>query len=62
MENVTENHFRFSLLDTSGRLVSEASFTGKTFLFNKGSLPAGIYFFRIHTSEKVIATGKVVLQ
>ena len=54
--------FTFHLFDSLGKEWSRAVFEGPVFRFYRQGLPAGIYFFRIGTSEGVVAAGKVVLK
>lgn len=51
----------FYLADGAGRLVRSTPFTGNRLVFDRGSLPAGMYFFRIETSNGILlGSGKVV--
>ena len=53
---------RFELSNSLGQQVSNESFTGKQFRFERKNLPAGIYLFQLTTNNTKIASGKIVLR
>ena len=56
-----EKHF--SIYNSTGQLVREATFRGNEFLFEKDNLLSGIYYFNIKNQERLLlATGKIVLR
>jgi len=59
--DATSNN-RFVLSDSQGKTVLSAAFSGKTYRFEKGALPAGVYFFKVTTGNGGSFTGKVVLK
>ncbi|MBV6441277.1 MAG: hypothetical protein EPGJADBJ_02959 [Saprospiraceae bacterium] len=53
---------RFQLTDNHGKTVMVTDFSGKTFRFEKGQLPPGVYFFRITSGSGGNFSGKVILK
>ncbi len=62
LENRPLSIARFELFDMLGKRVSEQNFEGKTFQFNRQSLPSGIYLFKISSANQTIGTGKIMIQ
>lgn len=55
--------FDFSLFDVTGRMLkSISSIETKQFELNRGTLPAGVYFYKLSTYEKKVANGKLVVE
>jgi uncharacterized repeat protein (TIGR01451 family) len=52
---------RFELADAQGRVLRTAEFSGQQFTFERGTLPAGLYFFKIHTQRDGVTAGKIML-
>jgi uncharacterized repeat protein (TIGR01451 family) len=52
----------FELFDMLGKRLVTQNFSGKTFEFNRQSIPSGVYLFKISTDNKIIGTGKLVIQ
>ncbi|MBK8706374.1 MAG: DUF11 domain-containing protein [Saprospiraceae bacterium] len=52
---------QFRLLDAGGRLVRSDRFDGQEFVFDRGVLPGGVYFFQLIDSRGRIFTGKLVI-
>ncbi len=56
------NH-QFQLYNALGKLANTQNFAGSKFIFEKGSLPKGVYFFNIKNDQnQLISTGKMILQ
>lgn len=53
---------RFVLTDGLGKTVVSDHFTEKTYRFNRGNLPAGVYFFQVLAEHGVLYSGKIVLR
>mgnify|MGYP001619212316 CR=1 FL=1 len=62
LENVAGSGFRFRLFDVTGSPMREEFFSQNRFRFQRDGLHSGVYFFRIETAEKIVASGKVVLR
>ena len=62
LKNVEGNDFVFHLMDVKGNLVTASNFRGKSFQFERGNLPSGVYFFSILHKGQSFATGKIVLR
>lgn len=52
----------FELHDLAGKRLREQQFDGKTFVFDRGTLPAGMYIFRLISNNATIGTGKLIVQ
>ncbi len=58
-----QSEFTLSIFDYSGKKLSEESTRSGEFLINGKNLPAGIYFYRLKSSDgKVNYTGKFEIQ
>lgn len=55
------NNASFEMYDINGKLMSSQNVTGTRIRVNRNDIPAGIYFIKISTDEKV-QTGKVVFE
>ncbi len=53
---------RFELFDGTGLRMQEAGFSGRQYRFERGKLPAGIYYFRISLPDRIYAAGKLMLR
>jgi N-acetylneuraminic acid mutarotase len=49
----------FNLFDISGKEIYRETFSGKAFSMPRNGLPNGIYFYRLGTEGKTIASGKL---
>ncbi len=55
--------FDFSLFDVTGRLLNTIpSIETKQFELKRDALPAGVYFYKLSTSGKKVANGKLVVE
>ncbi|HMQ46563.1 MAG TPA: hypothetical protein PKA00_03170 [Saprospiraceae bacterium] len=52
---------RFDLFDGAGRRLRSINFSGQSFIFERGSLNGGLYFFSITDARGQVSTGKIVL-
>ena len=52
---------RFELTDAMGRVVRTEHFDGQEFVFQRGELLCGLYYFRIYDAQGKGAAGKIVL-
>ncbi len=52
----------FELFDVVGKRLVTENFSGKTFEFQRKSLPSGVYIFKISSDNKTLGTGKLVIQ
>lgn len=60
---LTENDtYQFSLLDATGKLLHRHRFSGNRYRFERGRLPAGLYFFRMENAQGRAAAGKLILK
>lgn len=50
----------FEVYDVAGRLVRSERFFDTTFVFNRGNLSAGMYFYKISSRSQLISTGKII--
>ncbi len=50
----------FEIFDVAGKLVRSERFYESTFTFNRGHLPAGLYFYQISSKNQLISTGKII--
>lgn len=50
----------FRLFDAVGRLIKTEKFEGKQFIFERGDLPAGLFFFTIENGNRR-GTGKIIV-
>ena len=53
---------QFVLSDGTGKRLRTSSFSEKVFRFERGALPAGVYFFRISGENGAAVSGKMVLK
>ena len=60
VENFTE--FDFVLRDYAGRLVQTAKFKSKRYQFNGTALSAGLYIYQIRSKEKLLSSGKIIVE
>ncbi len=51
----------FELYDMVGKRLISQEFSGKTFEFHRGLMPSGIYLFKISAENKIIGTGKIMI-
>jgi outer membrane protein assembly factor BamE (lipoprotein component of BamABCDE complex) len=51
----------FELYDLVGKRLITQEFSGKIFEFHRQSIPSGIYLFKISDGNKIIGTGKLVI-
>lgn len=52
----------FILYDIYGREVQRLPVTGNRLLISRGNLVAGIYFYRVRNENKIIGSGKIVIE
>lgn len=52
---------RFELFDAAGRRLRSNIFMGQSFIFERGTLSSGLYFFSITDAQGRVSTGRVVL-
>ncbi len=52
---------QFTLTDALGRTARTQAFTGTEFQFQRDGLASGIYFFRLDTQGKMVASGRVIV-
>ncbi|MBL7791610.1 MAG: hypothetical protein JNK77_04775 [Saprospiraceae bacterium] len=52
---------QFRLLDAGGRIVRSDRFDGQEYVFDRGALPGGVYFFQIIDARGRAFTGKLVI-
>ncbi len=52
----------FNLYDVSGRKLIQKHYDNSHFQFQKGDLGAGIYFYKIESEGKFLASGKIILK
>ncbi len=50
----------FKIFDVAGKPVRSERFYNTTFTFNRGDLPAGMYFYQISSRNQLISTGKII--
>ncbi len=50
----------FEVYDVAGKLVRSERFYETKFIFNRGELSAGMYFYRISSENQLISTGKII--
>jgi hypothetical protein len=50
------------VFDGFGRKLNEFNFSGRQYLFEKGTLAAGIYFLQIKTGNQLIDTKKIIIE
>ncbi len=61
-DDFRQDNLVFDLFDATGRSLQSVPFTGNRYLFERGSLASGIYYWNIKSSTGVWASGKVVVQ
>ncbi|MCX6199950.1 MAG: T9SS type A sorting domain-containing protein [Bacteroidetes bacterium] len=55
--------FDFSLFDVTGRMLNSiTSIETKQFELRRDAIPAGVYFYKLSTSEKKVANGKLIVE
>ncbi len=54
--------YRFSLYDATGQLMHQHHFSGARYRFERGRLPAGLYFFRMENAQGRAVGGKLMLK
>ena len=57
-----EQLLEFHLLDISGRSIRKTQHTGPVFDFHRKELPRGFYLYQIEMNDRVINSGKIVIQ
>ncbi len=57
-----QKNAQLKLFDIAGELEKEVIFSGKQLAIERDNLSPGIYFYQISSLEKVIATGKLLIQ
>ncbi|MCC6283181.1 MAG: HYR domain-containing protein [Saprospiraceae bacterium] len=53
---------QFVLSDGTGKRLKASSFSEKVFRFERGALPAGVYFFQINAENGTTVSGKIILK
>jgi uncharacterized repeat protein (TIGR01451 family) len=53
---------QFVISDGTGKKIQTGDFSDKIFRFERGSLPAGVYFFRISEENGAAVSGKIILK
>lgn len=61
-ETYVGQSLQFELQDGMGRLLQSTEFTGNTYHFERGSLPAGMYYWGIRGTNGMVAAGKLMMQ
>jgi uncharacterized repeat protein (TIGR01451 family) len=56
-----EGENRLQLFDAMGQLAKEWRFTGAEYLFERGNLGAGMYWFRLQSATGKTAAGKIII-
>jgi uncharacterized repeat protein (TIGR01451 family) len=62
VEDIEPGHLRLVLVNATGQVVREEKAVGTSFEFQRGSLPSGMYFFRIESEGRSISSGKLIVQ
>jgi uncharacterized repeat protein (TIGR01451 family) len=52
----------FELFDIVGKRIRGEEFEGKTYEFHRGSLPSGVYIFKLVDANGIIGAGKLIIQ
>jgi len=52
---------QFRLLDAGGRIVRSDRFDGQEYVFDRGALPGGVYFFQLMDAQGRVFTGKLIV-
>ncbi len=62
LQGISENtSVRLSIYDALGRLAREETFSGNEYLFRKNNLMSGIYFLKMESNGRLLASGKVII-
>lgn len=56
------NGARFTLSNAVGQVLYSTTLTSTTTVLERGSLASGLYLYHVHSAERPVATGRVVLQ
>ena len=62
VKGLEEGLIDFQLFDVSGRLVRKTRHQGPVFQFHRQELSRGFYFYKILSGDRVINSGKVIIQ
>lgn len=62
LNNSQADNFRFRVIDITGRVISDDSLSGNTLMFNRNLLASGLYVYQVVQKNKVVATGKLIMQ
>ncbi len=52
----------FKMYDMFGRMINQHTIAGTRSEITREALPSGVYFYQVNSSEKIIASGKLVVQ
>ena len=60
LENYNNRKVYLEIFDFSGRLIGEKTSTQENIEFDFSNYSAGIYFYKLRNSEKIIGAGKII--
>ncbi len=61
LQNVHQQQIIFRLYDANGQLMAQEEFRGDQFLFHRGGLPGGMYFYQFEGKDALLIAGKLIL-
>lgn len=62
VEGIKTGQLRLALSNTLGQVLRVEAISGTGFEFQRGSLPGGLYFFRVEKNGVLVGSGKLVVQ
>ncbi len=63
LEGMPFQDLRLRVFSPDGRLVQQQAFSGNQYIWNRNGLSAGLYLYRLETSEgRLINTGRIILR
>lgn len=62
IERITPGQLKFALSNALGQVLRVEEVFGTEFEFQRGSLPGGLYFFRVEKNGVLVGNGKLVVQ
>jgi hypothetical protein len=61
IEDNSYNNLIFNILDLNGKIVRSEKFSGNTLDFDRKNLTQGFYMYQITSEQKVVQTGKMII-
>ena len=61
IKNHTADHYLLEVFDTNGRMVRQENYTGRSLVFKRNDMAAGLYFYRLSAQDGFQNIGRIIV-